>query len=182
MAGHHLAQLNIARLAHPLDHPDLEAFVTALDAVNAVADEAPGFVWRLQDEAIGNATDIRPWGEDVIVNLSVWTDVASLEAYVFGAAHAAVLKQRRMFFHRMAEPSLVLWWVPEGHRPTLEEARERLDRLAAEGPSAYAFTLRDVFGPDVHDGGEGAPSVLRRGASGAGSDDAGASDPLLPED
>jgi hypothetical protein len=161
MAGrHHLAQLNIARLAHPLDHPDLEAFVAALAAVNAVADAAPGFVWRLQDEALGNATDIRPWGDDVIVNLSVWTDVASLEAYVYGAPHAAVLKQRRMFFHRMATPSLVLWWVPEGHRPTLAEARDRLDRLEAEGPTAYAFTLRDVIEPEPEPaGGAGGTDV-----------------------
>lgn len=148
MAGHHLAQLNVARLAHALDHPSLEAFVSALDAVNAVADDAPGFVWRLQEEGPGNATEIRPWGDDVIINLSVWTDVASLEAYVYGAAHAAVLKQRRMFFTRMERPSLVLWWVPEGHRPTLAEARERLDRLEADGPTAYAFTLREVFGPE----------------------------------
>jgi hypothetical protein len=151
MAGRHLAQLNIARLAHPLDHPDLAPFVAALAAVNAVADTAPGFVWRLQDEALGNATDIRPWGDDVIVNLSVWTDVAALEAYVYGASHAAVLKQRRLFFHRMTTPSLVLWWVPEGHRPTLDEARERLDHLVAEGPTPYAFTLREVFPPEDDD-------------------------------
>ena len=66
----HLAQLNVARLRHELDHPDLAPFVEALDAVNAVADEAPGFVWRLQGEGEGNATSIRPWGDDVIVNLS----------------------------------------------------------------------------------------------------------------
>ena len=161
MAGHQLAQLNVARLAHPLDHPDLEVFVAALDAVNAVADGAPGFVWRLQDDALGNATDIRPWGDDVIINLSVWVDVASLEAYVYGAAHAAVLKQRRMFFHRMAAPSLVLWWVPEGHRPTLEEARERLDHLATEGPTSYAFTLRDLVEPDVGDADENEPPTAR---------------------
>ena len=144
----HLAQLNVARLAHPLDHPNLEAFTSALDAVNAVADEAPGFVWRLQEDEIGNATDIRPWGDDMIVNLSVWEDLASLEAYVYGAAHAAVLKQRRMFFHRMESPSLVLWWVTEGHEPTLEESRQRLDRLEEVGPSPYAFTMRQSYPPE----------------------------------
>jgi hypothetical protein len=145
----HLAQLNVARLAAPLDHPDLAPFVAALDAVNAVADEAPGFVWRLQEEGTGNATDIRPWGDDMIVNLSVWEDLASLESYVYGTAHASVLKQRRMFFTRMGRPSYVLWWVPEGHLPTLEEAKERLDRLEADGPTAYAFTPRDPFPPTV---------------------------------
>lgn len=141
----HLAQLNVARLRHELDHPDLAPFVDALDAVNAVADEAPGFVWRLQEEGDGNATSIRPWGDDMIVNLSTWTDLASLEAYVYGVAHAAVLKQRRMFFTRMESPTLVLWWVEDGHRPSLEEAQDRLQRLESDGPTAYAFTLRVAF-------------------------------------
>ena len=85
-----LAQLNVARLRNPLDHPDLAPFVEALDAVNAVADVAPGFVWRLQEES-GNATGLRPWGEEMIVNLSVWEDVESLKDYVYSGAHAAVL-------------------------------------------------------------------------------------------
>lgn len=146
MADKHLAQLNVARLKHPLDHPDLAPFVDSLDAVNAVADAAPGFVWRLQEET-GNATGVRPWGDDMIVNLSVWLDVASLEAYVYGAAHAAVLRQRREFFNVMERPHVVLWWVPVGHRPTLQEARDRLDRLEAIGPSPDAFTLRTSYLP-----------------------------------
>ena len=144
----HLAQLNVARLRHELDHPDLAPFVEALDAVNAVADDAPGFVWRLQEDVEGNATSIRPWGDDMIVNLSVWTDLGALESYVYGAAHASVLKQRRMFFTRMETPTLVLWWVPDGHLPTLEEAHDRLARLEAEGPTAYAFTMRLPFDAD----------------------------------
>ena len=152
----HLAQLNVARLAHPLDHPNLEAFVSALDAVNAVADRAPGFVWRLQEAELGNATGIRPWGDDMIVNLSVWEDLAALESYVYGAEHAAVLKQRRMFFHRMERPSLVLWWVPKGHEPTLDEARERLDRLEADGPTPNAFTMRDSYPAEAAEHANGA--------------------------
>jgi hypothetical protein len=141
-----LAQLNVARLRNPLDHPDLAPFVDALDAVNAVADAAPGFVWRLQEES-GNATGLRPWGEEMIVNLSVWEDVESLKDYVYSGAHAAVLKQRRSFFEVMASAFVVLWWVPDGHRPTLEEAHERLELLEAEGPTAGAFTLRTTFPP-----------------------------------
>lgn len=143
-----LAQLNVARLKHELDHPDLAPFVEALDAVNAMADEAPGFVWRLQEEGLGNATSVRPWGDDMIVNLSVWTDLAALEAYVYGAAHAAVLKQRRMFFTRMETPALVLWWVPDGHEPSLDEAKARLRALETDGPTPYAFTMRTAFGAD----------------------------------
>jgi hypothetical protein len=141
MTSWHLAQLNVARLRHPLDHPDLASFVDSLAAVNAVADAAPGFVWRLQEES-GDATGLRPWGEDMIVNLSVWRDIESLHDYVFGPDHVAVLRRRREYFVPMDSPSVVLWWVPAGHRPGLDEAGERLDHLAEHGPSAYAFTFR----------------------------------------
>jgi hypothetical protein len=54
---HHLAQINIARLIAPLDDPKIAGFVSQLEPINAVADRAPGFVWRLKSES-GNATDI----------------------------------------------------------------------------------------------------------------------------
>ena len=142
-----LAQLNIAVLRHPLEHPALMPFVDSLEPVNAVADAAPGFVWRLQEES-GNATSVRPWGQHTIVNLSVWDDVEALRAYVFGPEHAALLRQRRDFFTPMPTPSVVLWWVPSDHRPELAEARDRLDHLTERGPTAYAFTLRASFGPE----------------------------------
>ncbi len=126
---------------------DLAPFVDNLEPVNAVADAAPGFVRRLQEEA-GNATGLRPWGRTIIVNLSVWTDITSLASYVYGAAHAAVLKQRRMFFSPMPRDSVALWCVPEGHEPGLVEAKERLHHLRREGPTAYTFTLRHAFDPD----------------------------------
>ena len=68
----HLAQLNVARLAAPLDSPQLADFVASLDAINKLADAAPGFVWRLQTED-GDATGMRALDDDrLIVNLSVW--------------------------------------------------------------------------------------------------------------
>jgi len=148
MADRHLAQLNVARLAHDLAHPALLPFVLNLEPVNAVADASQGFVWRLEDDDTGNATDLRPWGDDMIVNLSVWTDVELLRAYVYGDAHAAVLRQRRAFFTPMDTPSLVLWWIDAGSTPSLEEARDRLEHLAAHGPTPHAFTLREPFPPD----------------------------------
>jgi hypothetical protein len=125
-----LAQLNVALLRHPLDHPDLEPFVSRLDEVNAQADAAPG---------------LRPWGEEMIVNLSVWDGLESLRAYVYAPGHVEVLRARRRFFVPMGTPHLVLWWVPDGHRPTLEEARERLTLLERNGPGPDAFTLAAAF-------------------------------------
>ena len=66
--GYHLAQVNIALPQAPLDSEQLAGFVERLEPVNALADAAPGFVWRLQTED-GDATGIRAFGDDrLIVN------------------------------------------------------------------------------------------------------------------
>ena len=141
--GWHLAQVNVALLREPLDAPPLADFVAALAPVNAVADASPGFVWRLQTED-GDATSIRAFGDDrLIVNMSVWESVEALRAFVYGAAHAAVLRRRRKWFERLAEPETALWWVPAGSTPTVAEAEQRLGHLRAHGPSPRAFTLRE---------------------------------------
>jgi hypothetical protein len=143
MAQYQLAQMNVARLRAPLDSPQLADFVGALDRINAIADHSAGFVWRLQDEA-GNATALRPMGEDVIVNMSVWRDPQSLQAYVYRSDHVGVMRRRREWFEKM-DLYLVLWWVPRGHRPTVEEGAARLELLRSRGPSADAFTFRNLF-------------------------------------
>jgi hypothetical protein len=68
MNRHHLAQVNIARLLAPLDSPQLAGFVGRLEEINALADAATGFVWRLQTED-GDATAVRPYADDrILVN------------------------------------------------------------------------------------------------------------------
>lgn len=146
MSAFELAQLNIARLAAPLDSPVLEGFVNNLDRVNAIAEQSPGFVWRLQTED-GDATAIRHFGDDVLVNMSVWKDVASLHAFVYGIAHIEILRRRREWFEKMRDAFTVLWWVPAGHQPTLDEAESRLEQLKQGGPTAAAFDFRNAFPP-----------------------------------
>jgi hypothetical protein len=145
-----LAQVNIGRLVEPLDHAQLADFVALLEPVNAAADGAPGFVWRLQTDD-GDATSIRAFEWDaggsagVIVNMSVWSGVDELAAFVFGAMHREVLRRRREWFHRMSEAYTVCWWVPAGHRPTTEEAEDRIRNLRTNGPNPQAFTLRERY-------------------------------------
>jgi hypothetical protein len=143
MAQYELAQMNVARLRAPLDSPQLADFVAALDRINAMADGSPGFVWRLQDES-GNATGLHPMGEDIIVNMSVWQDPRSLQAFVYRGDHAGVMRRRREWFEKM-DLYLVLWWVPRGHRPTAAEGIERLELLRSRGPGAEAFTFGTLF-------------------------------------
>jgi heme-degrading monooxygenase HmoA len=141
--AYQLAQLNIGRALEPLTSARLASFVELLEPVNALADAAPGFVWRLQTED-GDATSVRPFDDDqIIVNLTVWESVEALTAFVYGAAHAAVLRRRREWFSSLGQPYSVAWWIPAGTIPTVAQARQRLDALRSDGPSAYAFTLKE---------------------------------------
>jgi len=142
-----LAQLNIARLLAPLDDPRLEGFVNNLDRVNGLGDASPGFVWRLQTDD-GDATALRPFPDpDIIVNLTVWESVESLRAFAYKGEHLEVFKQRRQWFEERVEPMVVLWWVADGHIPSVEEAKERLDFLRRHGPSPWAFPFSALQPP-----------------------------------
>jgi heme-degrading monooxygenase HmoA len=147
MSAYELAQLNIGVIRGPIGSPVMAEFVANLDRINALADRAPGFVWRLQTEE-GNATAIRPFDdENVAVNMSVWRDLESLNAFVYRSAHVEVMRRRREWFERMEQAFLVLWWVRKGHRPSVQEAIARLELLRTKGPTPEAFTFRQTFAP-----------------------------------
>ena len=144
----HLAQLNVGRLRAPIDDPMVAEFKSALDHINAIADLTPGFVWRLQTEE-GNATALHPIDDDelVAINMSVWESIEALAEYVYRSEHTAYLRRRRDWFERYGRPFLVLWWVPAGHLPSIEEALVRLGELEAVGPTQRAFTFAKRFAP-----------------------------------
>jgi len=140
-----LAQANVAHMRAPLEDPRMAGFVSQLERINALADQSPGFVWRLQSEA-GDATSIRAYDDPAILfNMSVWESLESLHAYVYKSDHVGPLRGRRAWFEPMSEPSLVLWWIRAGHTPTVAEACERLAPLRRAGPSQAAFTFRQPF-------------------------------------
>ncbi|MEW9551613.1 DUF3291 domain-containing protein [Nonomuraea sp. NPDC050783] len=142
----HLAELNIAHLRAPLDSAELAEFVALLEPINTLADAAPGFVWRLKEsETDPTATVVHDYGDHLLINFSVWESLESLWNYVYRSAHLDVLRRRREWFLRMAEPYMVMWWVPEGHIPSLAEGMARLERLRTEGPSPEAFTYKDSY-------------------------------------
>lgn len=146
----HLAQVNIARLLAPLDSEQLADFVAALDPVNATADGAPGFVWRLKTEE-GNATSLAAFDWDVqgsfgvLTNMSVWENFDALKEFVYSPKHLEVLKQRRNWFHSVAEATTALWWVPAGQTPSIADAEEKIRLLRNEGPSERVFGMNKVF-------------------------------------
>ena len=147
MSAYELAQLNIGIIRGPMDSPVMAEFAANLERINALAERSPGFIWRLQTED-GDATAIRPFDNDsMLVNMSLWRDVESLNRYVYHSAHVELMRRRREWFERMREAFMVLWWVARGHRPTLEEAIARLELLRTRGASAEAFTFRAAYPP-----------------------------------
>jgi hypothetical protein len=151
----HVAQVNIALPKAPVGSPLLADFMALLDPINELADASDGFVWRLQTDE-GNATSIRPFEDErLMVNLSTWESVEALRRFVYRSVHVEVMRRRREWFEHM-RLYMALWWVPAGHVPSVEEAKDRLAHLREHGPTPHAFTFREPFGtPD----GSAAPLV-----------------------
>lgn len=143
--GWQLAQINVGQLVAPQGDPRVQPFFDALDRINALAEASPGFIWRLQSES-GNATDILPTQDPLfIVNMSVWSDADALFNFVYRTAHTSVMAQRRQFFGRFEGAYQALWWIPAGHRPTVDEGLSRLWRLDRYGATRDAFTFKARF-------------------------------------
>lgn len=145
MKGHHIAQINVAQALAEMDSEIMHGFVSRLDEVNALADEAPGFVWRLQTEE-GDSTDIRVFDDPLLlVNMSVWETVEDLKNFVYKSFHVELIRDRAAWFNKIGRPHQALWWVPEGHIPTVEEAKEKLEYFRKHGATKEAFTFGKLF-------------------------------------
>ncbi|WP_406610173.1 DUF3291 domain-containing protein [Agarivorans sp. JK6] len=140
-----LAQLNIATAKDDLDSPLLKDFVDNLDPINAIADASEGFIWRLKDDT-GNATDVQAFDNPrMIVNLSVWESLASLQHFMFKTHHIDIMKRRAEWFDKSPLATYVLWWVEDGHVPSTVEALQRLELLRQHGDTAQAFSFKKTF-------------------------------------
>jgi len=145
MSGFHLAQINIAQPKGDIDDPIMAGFVARIDEINALAEQSDGFVWRLI-AAAGEPTGIPVFDDaNMLVNMSVWQDIEALKHFVYHTAHLELLKDKSAWFDKMASQHQCMWWIPAGHVPTLEEAKQRLDELQANGPSERAFTFSKPF-------------------------------------
>jgi hypothetical protein len=150
----HLAQLNVAHMRAPVDSTELADFAAGLDPVNRLAEEAPGYVWRLKGGDGSQDVVRHDHGDHLLINFSVWESRDSLWDFVYRTPHLGFLQRRREWFLRVAEPYSVMWWIPEGHAPTLEEGMERLALLRARGATPQAFTFKDFY--DFKDNSEAA--------------------------
>lgn len=149
----HLAQANLSLLRHPPTAPEVAEYAAAIARINALADRAPGFVWRSRVPVSDD--------ERLILNLSVWTSYLPLHEFTYRSAHGGFVRRRHRWFDSVPQPSTVLWWVPAGSRPTPAEGLARLRHLRRYGPSAQAFTVRtryDAAGQREQSG----PAAVRR--------------------
>jgi len=152
MSAHDLAQINIGRLIAPVGDPKVAEFVNQLAAINAIADRAPGFVWRLQSSS-GNATDV-VYSDDpsMLVNMSVWESLEALRDYVYRSDHVRVFRDRAKWFVKLDKPIYCLWWVPAGHIPTVAEGRERMEHYQQHGSTAFSFWFSQPFPAPADEG------------------------------
>ncbi len=150
MTDWHLAQLNLGLFRAPLDDEEMAEFVAALDPINAIAEASKGFIWRLKDDDGGSSSYVEVPGRAGPLwapNMSVWEDLDSLKHFMYKSGHASYLRRRTEWFQKPDDPINVLWWVPVGEIPTLEDAVKRLDYLIENGPSDHGWSLGKPFPP-----------------------------------
>jgi len=145
MTKYNLAQINIALAKAEMDTDIMEGFVSRLDEINETADNAEGFVWRLQSED-GDSTAIRVFDEPLLlVNMSVWESIDALKSFVYTSAHVELIRDRQAWFHKFVDAHQAMWWIPVGHIPTIEEAKEKLDHIQKHGPTLLSFHFGKPF-------------------------------------
>lgn len=146
MQQYQLAQINIAKMKGvDLQDPIMQEFTENLDRINGLAESSPGFVWRLKEDGI-TGIESHPFNDmQTIITISVWEDLASLEAFTFKSLHSDFLRRRADWFHKYATAAYALWWIPAGDYPSLESAVAKLNYLQVHGSSAEAFDFKKRF-------------------------------------
>jgi hypothetical protein len=143
--GYQLAQFNVAKMVAPIESQVMADFVADLDRINALAEKSVGFVWRLKD-ADNNATSLKVFEDDLIlINMSVWETKESLFHFTYHSEHVDIFRRRKAWFQRMTDLHLALWFIPEGHRPTVEEAKQRLQYFVHNGETPYFFRFNGDY-------------------------------------
>lgn len=138
----HLAELNVGRLLAPTDDPRVAEFMDNLDRINGLGKRMPGFVWMMEgsgEPGVGNTENMIDGDPQYVPNLTVWESVETLEKFVWGTLHKQFFARRAEWFEVLGDMQFVMWWVPEGHKPTLAEALARLEMRRANGDSDEAF-------------------------------------------
>jgi hypothetical protein len=149
----HLAQANIAQTVASFSDPAMASMVSRVNEINALAEASPGFVWRYKNPEGWNW--IQPFSdyfssfepEKIFFNMSVWKTPEDLRHYVFDTKHIEVLRSKHQWMSPPEKPHLVMWWIPVGCSPSVEEVRRRFSFLEMRGTTSDAFTFKQIFPP-----------------------------------
>lgn len=138
-----LAEFNIGILKYDWDDPRVADFQNNLDRVYGIAARSPGYIWHL-DPADMEAAQLDPDGPlggnpRVASTLSVWETPETLRDFAFNTVHRHFYDRRREWYDPDQGIRLVLWWVPDGHRPDVAEAVQRLRHMERHGETEQAF-------------------------------------------
>ena len=145
---YHLSQFNIARALAPLSDQVMAGFVSQLDAINTLAEQSPGFVWRLKAEDGSSSSYIRVFEDErILINMSVWESLEALQQFVYRSGHGVAFQDRRKWFEPLTSPTIAIWWVPTGVLPSIADGRERIEWLTKNGPTQQAFIFKQSFPP-----------------------------------
>ena len=143
-------------LNEPVGDPVVQGFVDRVGNVYAAAEGSAGFFER----SVRNVqTWEHSWGpviapkcapdgltlSQLAMTVSLWRDLESVAAFAYRGAHGEALTKRKEWFRSGPYPGYVAWWVDENHRPTFNEAADRLDLLHTNGSTPAAFTFRQPF-------------------------------------
>ncbi len=144
--AYQLAQINVGQIVDLMDSEAMFGFASRLDEINALAESAPGFIWRLKDTAGNDATSIHVFDDPyMLINMSVWESLETLFKFTYKTVHTELLRGRRDWFNKMSTPFMALWWIPEGHVPTTDEAKAKLEYLETHGVTPHAFTFKERY-------------------------------------
>ena len=144
---YHLAQFNLARSVAELESSAMASFLELVPVLNSLAEQSPGFVWRLTTSEQLEAPEQQLRDPRIVVNLSLWRDETALVAYFRSAEHKSAFRKRHQWFEPAIERKGVLWWIRAPELPNVGEGLRRLAMLNCLGDTPDAFSFSCVFPP-----------------------------------
>lgn len=142
-----LAQFDLVQPRYRKDNPLMTGFYESVRYVNNLAEQHPGFIWRELNENQALLDEL--WGEGYLYTLSLWKSPEALKDFLYKTPHNEFRKRGGEWFIPITKPRVVMWWVEEGHIPTLSEAHQKMQILYELGPSHQAFDLKSSALPNI---------------------------------
>ena len=134
-----IAQMNWGQMRYPLDDHRMKEFADHLDEIYCLAENTPGFIWRIDGEELATELIDLGYNEKMSTTVSVWQTIQDLHKYTYESAHGKYLDRTREWYEKVEGPQLVIWDVEHDERPSFREAQHRLDHLKEHGSSDYAY-------------------------------------------